>query len=183
LQSAITFDNSYCGRSPAMTTTVGGYRLIGIENGLEGRATTNVSVTATALNANTAYTGGAAMMDSPVAVRDASSGDQWLYYMGPNQQLYYWYWDSATSTWGNYELAGEAAAASNSSPTVVRDSSTDEQWVYYVGINDEVYYWQLSGSTWSNHSIRRRDSGTEREPNGCRGPIYGRSVGVLRCYQ
>jgi hypothetical protein len=71
-----------------------------------------------------------------------------VYYPGENQQLYYDYLTGGT--WNNYELAGDAAA-SNSTPNVLRDESSGDQWVYYLDASGASYYWWLIGPNWNNY--------------------------------
>ena len=52
----------------------------------------------------------------PTVVRDASTGDQWLYYVGADREVWAWVWDGH---WSNSSLGGEPAAAATS-PTVTQ---------------------------------------------------------------
>src|SRR5580658_6762284 len=37
----------------------------------------------------------------------------------------------------------------NTSPSVTSDTSND-QWVYYVGANGQIYKWSWNGTSWTN---------------------------------
>jgi hypothetical protein len=56
------------------------------------------------------------------------------------------------SAWSNASLGGEPAA-SGTSPTVVRDPGSGDQWVYYVGGDGKVWATVWNGARWSNASL------------------------------
>jgi hypothetical protein len=92
---------------------------------------------------------------SPTVVRDSTTGDQWVVYQGTDGQIYEWYLLDDGTGWHNVELGGGEAAAKGTSPTVVRDPTTWDQWVYYQGKNGEIYCWYLlaDGTGWHNISL------------------------------
>ncbi len=85
-----------------------------------------------------------------MAVRNPTTGEQWVYYQGANGQIYQWV-DNG-SKWLNVELLGEAAAP-GSSPMTVRNPTTGEQWVYYQGANGQMYQWLDNVLEWKNYGI------------------------------
>ncbi len=84
---------------------------------------------------------------SPMAVRNPTTGEQWVYYQGANGQLFQWI---ATSKWLDNELGSGEAAAPGSSPMAVRNEANGEQWVYYQGANGQIWQWVDNGSKWLN---------------------------------
>ena len=105
----------------------------------------------------------------PTVVRDASTGDQWLYYVGADREVWAWVWDGH---WSNSSLGGEPAAAATS-PTVVRDASTGDQWLYYLGADGKVWAWVWNGSSWSNSSLGGEPAAAATSPTAVRDAATG----------
>jgi hypothetical protein len=85
---------------------------------------------------------------SPTVVR--SETEMWVYYQGVNGQM--WMWRDNTAGWHNEELAGETFAA-GMSPTVVRSASgasSGDIWVYYQGVNGQMWAWSYNTTGWHN---------------------------------
>jgi hypothetical protein len=85
---------------------------------------------------------------SPTVVR--SEAEMWVYYQGVNGQM--WMWRDNTAGWHNEELAGETFAA-GMSPTVVRSASgasSGDIWVYYQGVNGQMWDWSYNTTGWHN---------------------------------
>ena len=51
---------------------------------------------------------------------------------------------------GNNCLSGENVAA-GTSPTVVRDPSSGNQWIYYVGTTNRICEWHWTSAGWGNN--------------------------------
>ena len=81
---------------------------------------------------------------TPSAVRSPATGEQWVYYVAGNSELWYYYYNGAG--WGPLQLG--ASVKSGTSPAVVRDPSTGDQWVYYVASNNEIWYYYYNGVSW-----------------------------------
>jgi hypothetical protein len=88
---------------------------------------------------------------SPVAVRDAGSQNQWIYYIGSSNHLCLWGLTAAASSWTNHCPGGGQAAAPETRPSVVRDAGSQNQWIYYIGSNNQLCSWRqlLSAGTWT----------------------------------
>jgi hypothetical protein len=95
---------------------------------------------------------------TPVAMRDASNGTQWVYYVGKEHSIWQWTWNG--SSWFNSHPGGSVAANSNLS--VTRSPGTGEQWVYSIGgaTGTSVQQEAWSGSKWGPVTL-----GGEAAPN------------------
>jgi hypothetical protein len=89
---------------------------------------------------------------SPAAVRESSSGRQWVYYVGTDGTLWEWSWSGSAWSINHLTNSGAAAVAPGTSPAVVR-SSSGQQWVYYVGTDGHLWEWSWSGSAWSINQL------------------------------
>jgi hypothetical protein len=91
---------------------------------------------------------------SAAAIRDSSTGDQWIYYVGADGQVWAWAWAPSSGWWNGRLGNGVAAVSPATSPTAVRESSGG-QHVYYVGSDGRLYSWDLNPSTgqWSNSQL------------------------------
>ncbi len=92
----------------------------------------------------------------PAAILDAPSGTQWLYYNGNNANgtgnTIRESWWTASSGWNDITLS--ANARPRTSPSVLRDAGSTNQWVFYHGSDDAV--WVLGwtpGSGWVNNRL------------------------------
>ena len=74
---------------------------------------------------------------TPVVLREAGTGYQWVYYVGKEHAVWEWTWNG--SSWFNSKPGGFVLAGSN--PSAVRDSSSGDQWDYYAGGGDDAI-WQ-----------------------------------------
>jgi hypothetical protein len=82
------------------------------------------------------------------AIREASTGAQWVYYRGSSGQLCVQGFVNG-SGWSASCLGGQAMA-SGTSPTVIRDGASGAQWVYYTGSNNQLCSAGFTnGSGWS----------------------------------
>jgi hypothetical protein len=71
----------------------------------------------------------------------------WSYYIdGSSQDVAQWHWSG--SNWKD-ELLGGVAAAAETSPSAVRNSS-GSRWIYYTTKSDEVAQWYWGTSSWEN---------------------------------
>ncbi len=88
---------------------------------------------------------------SPTVVR--SETEMWVYYQGVNGQM--WVWRDNATGWHNEALAGETFAA-GASPTVVRSASgpsSGDMWVYYQGVNGQMWAWSYNTTGWHNEAL------------------------------
>jgi hypothetical protein len=83
---------------------------------------------------------------APAVVRDSSTGDQWLYYVGSEGAIWGFAWNG--SKWNSPEKIG-GSAFSGSSPVVIREASTGDQWLYYQGSEGAIWGFAWNGSKWS----------------------------------
>ena len=118
---------------------------------------TNGAVCALAFAAGSGWSSGChteaqaiAANSSPTAVRDAS-GNQWIYYQGTNSAICALTF-SAGGGWSSGCQAGLAAqsASTGSSPSVVRDPQTGNQWIDYAGSNGAICNLSWDSSSWSS---------------------------------
>ncbi len=86
---------------------------------------------------------------NPAVVRDASSGNQWVYYVDSNHEIAYWTYSGGT--WTNRLAGGRVEAGT--SPAVVRDATSGIQWVYYTNDRGGVSLLAFTGSSWSNEAL------------------------------
>ncbi len=94
--------------------------------------------------------GGGPMNKLSVAAVLQSDGNQNVYYVGANGQLFNWYFSS--TGWSNVQLgSGEAAAAGSGVAAVLQ--SDGNQNVYYVGANGQLFNWYFSSTGWSNAQL------------------------------
>jgi len=84
-----------------------------------------------------------------------SDGNQNVYYVGANGQVYDWYFDS--SGWSNAQLGSGEAVASGTGLAAVLQSDGNQN-VYYVGANGQVYDWYFDSSGWSNAQLAASSS-------------------------
>ena len=89
---------------------------------------------------------------TPAVLRDSTSGDQWIYYVGANQQLYGAAYNGSAWTTPAVVVAGAEPVAANSSPSVFRDPASGDVWIYYVGANGQIYTDAYDGS-WGNDVV------------------------------
>jgi hypothetical protein len=103
----------------------------------------------------------AAAGSSPSVLVDRG-GDQHVYYVGANGQVWQYVWDG--SHWTIQEVAGFVSgaepAAAGSSPSVLLDPGGD-QHVYYVGANGQVWQYVWDGSHWTIQEVAGFVSGAE----------------------
>jgi hypothetical protein len=103
---------------------------------------------------------------SPVVVRDPVSGRQQVFYVGPEQAIWSWFFDG--SKWANARLGGEKTgqpAAVGASPTAIIVPSNGNQAVYYVGSDKQVWTWFFDGaSAWTNGKLAGAGTGVEADP-------------------
>jgi hypothetical protein len=85
----------------------------------------------------------AAERTSTTATLLTSTGEQYTYYRGTNNRLYFWYWND--TTWKLEWLGETGVVAGNPSP-VQRENG--EKYVYYRGTNGQLYYWYWNDHTW-----------------------------------
>jgi len=121
------------------------YALVGIEQGIEGGGLTMMGGSTAHLQAWTEYTPLPPARRPVAAVRNPSTGDQNVYYVAANGQIYDWL-DNGSS-WKNSALGNGAAAAPGTGLTDVEYGG--EQNLYYVGANGQIYNWFYDGSVWS----------------------------------
>jgi hypothetical protein len=90
---------------------------------------------------------------SPTVARDASSGDQWVYYVTNAREIATLGWSSSGGWAGPTILGGKVTTPS--SPTVVRDASSGEQqqFVYYQGNDTEIVTWTYLLGGWDNSML------------------------------
>jgi hypothetical protein len=91
----------------------------------------------------------------PGIIRNASTGEQWVYYVGKNgSQVWQWWWNTTKAEWVGHDLGGEEVAA-GTSPTAVLNASTGEQWVYYVGKDHAIWqwWWNTTKAEWVGHDL------------------------------
>jgi hypothetical protein len=88
-------------------------------------------------------------MTQSAVVHDASTGVQWVYYVGRDHAIWQWAWSG--TNWESHRLGGEVA--SNTSPVAVFDESNGVQWLYYVNKKHETVQWAWNLSTWESHTI------------------------------
>jgi hypothetical protein len=94
---------------------------------------------------------------TPVAIREASTGYQWVYYVGREHAVWEWTWNG--SSWFNSRPGGFVAA--NTNLTAVRDSPSGNQWAYYIGGGDtSIWESNWNGSSWAQSRL-----GGETSPN------------------
>jgi hypothetical protein len=92
---------------------------------------------------------------TPVALREASTGYQWVYYTGNEHAVWEWTWNG--SSWFNSKPGGFVAAGSN--PAAVRSQSSGDAWDYYVGGGNGAI-WQ---GAWNGKEETQTDIGGEVE--------------------
>jgi hypothetical protein len=106
---------------------------------------------------------------TPVALREASSGDQWVYYTGKEHAVWEWTWNG--SSWFNSKPGGFVAAGSN--PAAVRATSSGDAWDYYVGGGDSAI-WQ---GAWNGKEETQNRVGGEVEGNTSPSVVRDESTG------
>jgi hypothetical protein len=87
----------------------------------------------------------------PAVVRDATSKEQWIFYVDRSHEIAYWRYTNGV--WTNWLLGGKAAA--NTNPTVIRNEASGLQYLYYTGSNGAIWTWEYIPSTkkWANSEV------------------------------
>ena len=129
---------------------------------------------------------------SPTVVREPKTNEQWIYYVGANGNIWGRFYNSAKPEWSAYTAGTGEAALTGTSPAVVRESKTDEQWIYYVGADGNIWgrFYNSAKPEWSAYTAGTGEAaapGTSpvvvREPStnmqwiyymGADGNIWGR---------
>jgi hypothetical protein len=107
---------------------------------------------------------------SPTAVnygRDINNPKQSVFYVqGTNSQLREWHWNGSSAS--NVALpTGKGVKAGTSPAAVVSGSNPDspKKWVYYVGVDDDIWQWHWDGSRWTNYKLGDADAGAYSTPS------------------
>jgi hypothetical protein len=61
-----------------------------------------------------------------------------VYYVGANGNIDARFYNSAGAKWETFSAGSGEGAAPGTSPAVVREASTNEQWVYYLGVGGNI---------------------------------------------
>jgi len=112
---------------------------------------------------------------TPIALREAGTGDQWVYYVGKTHSIWEWTWNG--SAWVNSHPGGTVAPGSNLAAT--RSPSSGEQWVYSIGgtTGTSVQQEAWSGSKWGLITL-----GGEAAPNTSPAAVREESTGYQWVY-
>jgi hypothetical protein len=91
---------------------------------------------------------------TPFVVRSFKDERQSLYYMGTDKRVWTYFFDGFK--WSDNRLSatdsGEAAAT-GSPLTVVQDPTNENQGLYYMGVDGNIWSWGFGGTAWYNGPI------------------------------
>lgn len=147
--------NKY-GCDRGLSEELSGYRLVGIQDGVEGYPNTRINANTTNLKAWTEYT------TSPPPTESEGTPPTWVAYnsetsaakvLHPNSEkaLALWEWNNGPG-WTHSTLGG--SLASESMPTVQYEQGSSQVNVYYPEAKGAVVFRQwLSGSGWSGEEV------------------------------
>ena len=107
-------------------------------------------------------------VSSGSAVRDANSGDQWVYYTNSSGGISEWNWNG--STWHGGTLGGSIKTGTR--PMVVRAHNSGDIWVYYANSSGEIAEWNWDSSTWHGGTLGGSVK-AKTSPNVVRDPYTG----------
>ena len=159
----------------------GDYALIGIEQGREPWSSSNtveIGGSSANLSMRTEYASLHQQSSSSSAIREPSTGEQWVYYTGTSGQVMEANFRPGTG--GGWQtpvpISGSSQATPGAAVTAVREPETGEQWVYYTSTSGQLVEanFRPSGSNpgWQTPEVIRSASpvpGTTpsaiREPN------------------
>jgi hypothetical protein len=93
--------------------------------------------------------GQATAATKPAVLLDPASDNMWVYYQLTNGGVQGLYWNQAAGEWSAFTLGGSATP--NSSPAVVRNATTGDQWVIsQLSTGVEGAYWNQAFGKWSS---------------------------------
>ncbi len=128
-------------------------------------------------------TGGGALAaagTSPSVVYNPSTGFTAVYYVGPSGQMWNYNWTLETS-WTAYQLAGGgAAAAADTSPSVVYNPSTGFNAVYYVGPSGQMWNYTWTENSWKASQLT--GGGAAAAADTSPSAVYNPSTGFNAVY-
>jgi hypothetical protein len=99
---------------------------------------------------------------SVAAIRVPNSGDQAIYYVGSDSQIWILYLPYGMTQWANSKpvVGSGKPAAPNTSPALTRDPLTGRQQVFYVGDDNAIWSWFYDGAKWENSRMGGLATGT-----------------------
>jgi|GEM_PF-4572856 len=80
---------------------------------------------------------------------DQSSNMQWVYYAGADGNIWSRFYNPSENKWTTSTAGSGEAAAPGSSPTVIRDATSNMQWVYYAGADGNIWSRFYGSPTWT----------------------------------
>jgi hypothetical protein len=93
----------------------------------------------------------AAAGTSPAVIREPSTSETWVYFQNKSHGISAWNW-SIGAGWTVMELpGGKGEAAATASPTVLRERSNSDTWVYFENKSGGMsgFNWSIEGKRWS----------------------------------
>ncbi len=127
------------------------------------------------------------------AVRNLSTGQEWVFYVGSDSTIWQWHWDG--KTWADSRLgAGGPSVAANSTPTAVYNATTGNIGLYYVAASGRIwsYEWTAAEAKWISFELSSKGpaaaantspSAVYNPSNGDTGVYYVASGGQLWNYE
>jgi hypothetical protein len=85
---------------------------------------------------------------SPTTSREASTGTQWIHYVGSNGEVCWWGTSAPKWEYTNYCPGGGQAAEQGTTPSAIMNENGTTQWIYYTGSNNEICLWGASAPKW-----------------------------------
>ncbi len=123
-----------------------------------------------------------ASLVEPAAVRDATTGNRWVFYRGVDKAVWQWRTASNVATgWGHTRIGGTMAAGTT--PSVLR-SSNGTMWLHYVGSNGKI--WEAvtnnNGETWPSNAMFGAGAGESAAPGTSTANVRDAATGEMWVY-